>query len=1157
MKNSWLSRLKSKDYLVKLGVYAFILLLPFGIFYWQAPFLGDLSIGNDYPVFNRYQMELQYSLKHGSFPLYVPGFAKGQTSAALTMGQVYHPISHLASFLPGYWQGKSLECNTFLRLLLLGLVHLGLFILLGRLRLNPILSFIISFITVYNLRMMDLFRYYASLENYTGYLFLCIAIAFYYLKPTRFIGPASMILATYLFVCGGHPQMMYLGLIGTVITVVFIPFILRKISSEIEVNRQRLIKYFTTVGACFSSGLLLSSAYIFPFYFDFVMENGLRVVQSYQWSLKYSDTIGGMLNSFFAPLHSDVHGAFGSSSIIILIVLVPLLYSLRIKVPVTITVLWGILVVIFLISLGGATPIHYLFWKYFPLANTFRIPGRIVIIFPFLFLLILAWLFRSTDEKVSLGSRQLPVSSGQFLSLIAIPLFILYNWGLVKYLPKPNYFIPMHIKPYPQWVDSWILYVGVFSLILVALYLSSIKLFKKGWSSAIGILLSITVVVQVGTEIRYGTFVVERPPQPSLASMDKQIKKKLTSYAYAGYGMESMAVVTQMRHSILEPALAKFYRKYKIVSNQDEAYRFLNKENVTDTIVVEGACESVNFFRDHPQNLKSNNHDRLSLKESSFNRVLFSVEAVAPGFFALSYPYSGKWTARIDGNRVRANRANGYMYGVYLDAGLHNIEFRYWSQAAFVGMLTSCLTFFFTWVYFAFFAFGKKRKLQILVLIISILVSVGLFWGWYSSLYSSDNLETKYTWSSKEFPPGDNLAYAKKTMMGPVGNSFYAGLGVDGVIGKPFRTRKRKKGWWQVDLGAPKQIGKIIIYDGKFSGKKHLPFKILGSIDGKNFKLLKIITTRGSERPWSIHMNGEITRFVRLKSVSRGSLSFREIEIYPPLDAEKEKALLDLVHSEPITKELQKKISLINQAVDEKNANTLKTLLEKEKNVSKEIKRILTFSALRKAIENDCPDIIKILRDGGAKLSSCTMDIKPQKIIDILKDKKIKYPIFKEFNIWNPLKKNKKEISPFLHIQGKRGEFKFEFKREKERNILIVSNVLPDKKGERLYQFGYSANKNGFNIEIPEGRFVSFIVRAKIPKHLVNKDNHIFIQDFDGKWERKKIFFSGNDWKTFLISKIVRKNSTHLNIGLSFVPQSAEDKLMIKDMKIFVSNKEL
>ena len=148
------------------------MVLPFLVFYWQVPFLADRTIGNDYVAFPIYQqMELQYSLKHGSFPLYVPGYAGGQSSAALTLGQIYHPISHLASVLPGYWGGNALQWNTLLRLLLLGLTHLGLFILLVRLRLTPILSFIISFITVYNMRMLDLFHYGASLENYTGYLF--------------------------------------------------------------------------------------------------------------------------------------------------------------------------------------------------------------------------------------------------------------------------------------------------------------------------------------------------------------------------------------------------------------------------------------------------------------------------------------------------------------------------------------------------------------------------------------------------------------------------------------------------------------------------------------------------------------------------------------------------------------------------------------------------------------------------------------------------------------------------------------------------------------------------------------------------------------------------------------------------------------------------
>ena len=1066
---SWLSKLKSKSFLAKLLAYGFILLLPFFIFHWQAPFLGTRSIGNDYPVFNRYQVELQYCLKHGSFPLYVPGFAGGQTSAALTMGQVYHPISHLASILPGYWQGKSLECNTFLRLLSLGLVHLGLFILLGRLRLNSILSFIISFITVYNLRMLDLFRYFASLENYTGYLFLCMAMAFYFLKPTRFIGPLSMIFSTYLLVCGGHPQMMYLALIGAVVTGAAIPFVLRKISGEIEIKRKHLTRYFITVGACFAAGLLLSAAYTIPFYFDFLVENGQRVLQNYQWSLDYTDSIGGMLNSFFAPLRSDVHGAFGSSSLIILIALVPLLYLMRIKVPTAITVLWGVLIVIFLICLGGATPVHYLFWKYFPLADTFRIPGRIALIFPFLFLLVFAWLFRPIDVKVTPGSRQRPISPGLLLSLIAIPLFLLYNWVLVKYLPKPHFFIPMHIQRYPQGVDLLISWIGLFSLILVGLYSFYVTQFKKKWRSAIGILLSTAVIVQVTMEIRYGTFIVDRPPQSTLAMMDKQMEQKLTSRAYAGYGMESIVVVTQMRQSILEPALAKFYRKYKIVTNQDEAYRFLHKENVTDTIVVEGDPGLINQVRDLPQNSKSNDYNRVLLKESSFNRLLFSVETGEPGFFILSYPYSSKWSAKIDGKSARVHRANGYMHAVYLEAGPHDLEFRYWSQAAFVGMLTSCLTFIFLGVYFAFCVFKKKRKQQFSVLIVSLLVSLGLFWGWYSSLYSSDNLETRYTWSSKEFPPRDNLAYARKTMMNPEGKKFYAGRCVDGDIRTPgFGTRANKKGWWQVDLGSPRLVGEIVIYDGRFRGRKYLPLQILGSMDGKTFKILTKAVQRGQEQPWRIPLGGKNTRFVRLQSSTKIPLSFNEVEIYPPPGVEGE-------------------------------------------------------------------------------------DITPQDMVDLLLEKTLKSPADKEVEVWNKNGLTAQEISPMLVTFARWGIFKIDTVKDNGINMLRVRVIEPDKDGIRKLHLGYEFNRNGLDMEIPAGKTIHFIVSAAISPHLLNQDNFIAVQDFDGGWQSSKEYFQSPDWKTYHISKKVRPGVKRLVLMIRFTPRSSSDQLLIREARMLIS----
>lgn len=879
---------KSIPFEKKTGIYIFILVLPFLVFYWQVPFLSSQTIGNDYVGCTiQEQMELQYALLHGFFPLYVPGFHGGQSSSALTLGQLYHPFPHLAANLPGYWKGNAIRWLTLLRLLSLGLVHLGLFILLRRLHINTVFSFIISFITVYNLRMLDLFRM-GGLENYTGYLLLCMAVAFYYIKSTRLSGPISMMAATYLMMCGGHPQIMYYGLLGAAVTAIAIPFVLTGISAEIKTTSPPPVKYITTTGISIFCGILLSSAYTFPFYFDFVTTNARRIGQGYKWSLQFGDTVGGIVNNFFTPLHSDVNAAFGGTTLILLAALVPLLYLMRKKIPPAIIAVWVLLVLVFLLGLGGATPVHYFFWKYVPFASNFRAPGRIFMLFPFLVLLLLAWLFRSPQEKNTSPGKPL-VFPYQLLALAAIPLFLFYNPWLSKYLPKPGHFTPEKIHLYPQWVDPFISWMGLLSLILVVLYSFYMKKFAGKWKPAIGILLSIIIMAQVTVGIRYGTWVIKKRLQPTLEKIDQKKKKKLTYSGSGGYGMETIGVVRQLQKSILEPALAKFYRKYKRASGQRQAYRFLNKENVTDMLVIEvkkGEAE-----REAKRDIKSRDktrthpgpHDRVELEENTFNRLVFSVEAGAPGFLAFSFPYTDKWSAAINGTSTRVYRANGYMQAVYLEAGRHKVEFRYWSPAAFAGILVSCLAFLIISIYFAFFVLAGKQR--VILVTIAVLVPAYLLFAWGTGLYSGDNLGTRYTWSGKEFPPQNNLAYAKKASMDRQRTLFYAGFGVDGQAGRPFRTG-RKKGWWQVDLGSPKPIGEIVIYDKAFNGKKHLPLQIQCSLNGKTFKSCKSLMQRGQEQPWRIPMNGEITRFIRLQSPAKIPLSFNEVEIYPPAGTE-------------------------------------------------------------------------------------------------------------------------------------------------------------------------------------------------------------------------------------------------------------------------------
>jgi len=94
-------------------------------------------------------------------------FCRRQTAVSLTMGQLFHPIPHIAAHLPAYWSRYALEWVTLLKLLSLSGSHMALFL--------------VSILTVYNLRMLDLFRYGASLETWTGLICLCSAIGTYYL----------------------------------------------------------------------------------------------------------------------------------------------------------------------------------------------------------------------------------------------------------------------------------------------------------------------------------------------------------------------------------------------------------------------------------------------------------------------------------------------------------------------------------------------------------------------------------------------------------------------------------------------------------------------------------------------------------------------------------------------------------------------------------------------------------------------------------------------------------------------------------------------------------------------------------------------------------------------------------------------------------------
>lgn len=164
---------------------------------------------------------------------------------------------------------------------------------------------------------------------------------------------------------------------------------------------------------------------------------------------------------------------------------------------------------------------------------------------------------------------------------------------------------------------------------------------------------------------------------------------------------------------------------------------------------------------------------------------------------------------------------------------------------------------------------------------------------------------------------------------------------------------------------------------------------------------------------------------------------------------------------------------------------------------------------------------------------------------------------FIEYRVWYERKKNARKTSPSLKIQGIRGKFNFKYSKSKDGNILSINNVKQNKEGKRILQFGYSLNLDDFCLKNQRGIYAYFVVCVKISENSVNRDNYIFIQDFNENWDRKKIYFSTSCWRTYLIKKKIRKSSLKVGIGIKFSPGSVEDKIKIKEIKIYLSQVEL
>jgi hypothetical protein len=863
-----------------------IIILPFFLFYWMMPFVSNVTLGKDYQEFSiQNQMELLFSIRTGSFPLYVPGYALGQSSSALTLGQVFHPLSHIASFLPGYWDGKALEWNTFLRLLSLGLTQLALFAFLRSMRLTTLFAFLASCITVYNMRMLDLFRFGASLETYTGFLLLCTAIGWYFVNPTKWIGPFSIIGATYWLVCSGHPTMMYYGILGSVLFLFVMPFFAADMFPERRTNFRIVFWFWAKVGIFLMIGLLLSAAYVVPFYFDFISENSLRVAQNYDFSLSY-ETFFGTLSNFFMPFFSEVHGAFGGSYLFLMAAVMPVLRLFKIKIPRSIWIIWVILLLAFLYMQGARTPVHRWAWEYLPFASSIRGEGRISLIIPLFVMLLLSWIFTLKSVALRFRSTSITVSPYALLASISLLLIPVYIALSVVIKPEIGIFSPVHNRVIPLWVMIMVCLSGMASLAMLIFYS-----FLKRRSKATVILICSFLFAQLGGILQYGSFVAPRNDQPSFEQMKAQKRVKL-DYRYSpGSGMYSSVVLRQLEQSFLEPFLGKLFTEVIPVSSQGKAYKLMQQRRIPQQAFVEGFDPvRAAIINEGAHGMQKGT---VTLIYSSYNQLKFRVYSERNSLFGLSYPNTGHWEASVNNKKVPVYRANGAAYAVEVPEGESLVEFSYWSSAAFWGMMISCVTFMVVGLSLCGMTLNGLPRFITAVLVL--IIGAGGAALWTHSLYTGDNLNTAYTWHYSPVTRDINLAYGKKTSIFPIMRDSYLlpstyyhthkSRIVDGDrrVSSGYSVNLVNGPSVTIDLFKTENINSIVLYKSIPETPvtiRHLELSI--SEDGITWNTVaSFMGEETNDHPVRIKLESlSAVRYVKVKASGTGWLNLDELEIY-------------------------------------------------------------------------------------------------------------------------------------------------------------------------------------------------------------------------------------------------------------------------------------
>ncbi|MGE5342955.1 MAG: hypothetical protein ACM3SY_15885 [Candidatus Omnitrophota bacterium] len=176
-----------------------------------------------------------------------------------------------------------------------------------------------------------------------------------------------------------------------------------------------------------------------------------------------------------------------------------------------------------------------------------------------------------------------------------------------------------------------------------------------------------------------------------------------------------------------------------------------------------------------------------------------------------------------------------------------------------------------------------------------------------------------------------------------------------------------------------------------------------------------------------------------------------------------------------------------------------------------------------------------------------------------LLDEEIQSPGRRLINVWDETQSSVQTISPALSFHAQCGTFTMEPYLEDEGNGIVVQNTGKENGKDPWLQFGYDLGTMGLTPAELEGKYVSLVIRAAVTPAPSHNKNYVAIMDYNQteKVNPKAAVFNTRPFRTYFVSNMIRPNLKKTEIMFNFVPRSPKDKLIIRDVKIVISNSSL